>query len=393
MTRRLVVEADGGSRGNPGPAGYGAVVRDPDSREALAEVAEAIGRATNNVAEYRGAIAGLRAALDLDPEAAVEVRMDSKLVVEQLSGRWQVRHPQLRPLAREASALAGRFRGGVRFTWVPRERNVHADRLANAAMDAAAAGRPWSRHEVRAEVPEPEPEPDSRPASTAGPPDRTPGWAAPAAPPTTTVLLRHGETTLSVERRFSGVGDVPLTAYGEAQARAAATRLVRRGGIDAVVSSPLARARHTAAIVAQALRLPQPRVDDDLRETDFGDWEGHTFAEVQQKWPDDVAAWLASEQVAPPGGESFAATTARVRGALARLVRRCPRQTVLVVAHVTPIKTLVRLAVAAPPVALFRMHLDACSVCEVDWYADGPAVLRLFNDAAHVTALAAPAGR
>ena len=101
MSRRLVVEADGGSRGNPGPAGYGAVVRDAVTGEVLAERAAGIGRATNNVAEYGGLIAGLTAAVELDP-AEVEVRMDSKLVVEQMSGRWQVKHPAMKPLADEA---------------------------------------------------------------------------------------------------------------------------------------------------------------------------------------------------------------------------------------------------------------------------------------------------
>ncbi len=137
MGRRLRVEADGGSRGNPGPAGYGAVVRDADSGEVLAERAAGIGTATNNVAEYGGLIAGLKAALELDP-AEVEVRMDSKLVVEQMSGRWQVKHPSMRPLAREAVALVQQL-PRVRFSWIPRAQNGHADRLANEAMDAAAA--------------------------------------------------------------------------------------------------------------------------------------------------------------------------------------------------------------------------------------------------------------
>jgi probable phosphoglycerate mutase len=132
----LVVEADGGSRGNPGPAGYGAVLRDGETGEVLAERSEGIGVATNNVAEYRGLIAGLRAAVDAGGAAAsVEVRMDSKLVVEQMSGRWKVKHPAMRPLALEAAGLVRRL-GSVRFTWVPRERNKHADRLANLAMDA-----------------------------------------------------------------------------------------------------------------------------------------------------------------------------------------------------------------------------------------------------------------
>ena len=137
--RRLVIQADGGSRGNPGTAGYGAVVLDAVSGEVLAEVSEPIGRATNNVAEYSGLVAGLRAAGKLAPGATAEVRMDSKLVVEQMSGRWQIKHPDLRPLAAQARQAA-RALGRVTYTWVPRERNTHADRLANQAMDAAAEG-------------------------------------------------------------------------------------------------------------------------------------------------------------------------------------------------------------------------------------------------------------
>src|SRR6516225_3296047 len=137
MKRRLVVEADGGSRGNPGTAGYGAVVLDAVTGEVLAEVSEAIGHATNNVAEYSGLVAGLRAAGKLAPGAAAEVRMDSKLVVEQMSGRWKIKHPDLRPLAAQASQAA-RLLGRVTYTWVPRERNTHADRLANEAMDAVS---------------------------------------------------------------------------------------------------------------------------------------------------------------------------------------------------------------------------------------------------------------
>jgi probable phosphoglycerate mutase len=138
----LVVEADGGSRGNPGPAGYGAVLRDDETGEVLAERSEGIGIATNNVAEYQGLIAGLRAAVDVGgPAAIVEVRMDSKLVVEQMSGRWKVKHPAMRPLALEAARLVRQL-GSVRFTWVPRERNKHADRLANLAMDAQSGVTP-----------------------------------------------------------------------------------------------------------------------------------------------------------------------------------------------------------------------------------------------------------
>ena len=135
--KRVLVEADGGSRGNPGAAGYGAVVRDAVTREVLAELSAPIGRATNNVAEYSGLLAGLRAAGRLAPGAQAEVRMDSKLVVEQMSGRWRIKHPDLQVLAAEARQAA-RALGRVTYTWVPRARNTHADRLANEAMDSAA---------------------------------------------------------------------------------------------------------------------------------------------------------------------------------------------------------------------------------------------------------------
>jgi ribonuclease H / adenosylcobalamin/alpha-ribazole phosphatase len=137
MTRRLLVEADGGSRGNPGVAGYGAVVRDALTGEVLAELCDGIGHATNNVAEYSGLLAGLRAAGRLAPGGDTEVRMDSKLVVEQMSGRWRIKDPNLRVLAAQAQQAA-RALGRVTYIWVPRERNAHADRLANQAMDAVA---------------------------------------------------------------------------------------------------------------------------------------------------------------------------------------------------------------------------------------------------------------
>jgi probable phosphoglycerate mutase len=131
----VVVEADGGSRGNPGPAGYGAVVLDAGTGLVLAECSESIGVNTNNVAEYSGLLAGLRAAAELGARR-VDVRMDSKLVVEQMSGRWQVKNPALRDLVRTAVRLRQAF-DEVTFTWVPREQNKRADKLANQAMDRA----------------------------------------------------------------------------------------------------------------------------------------------------------------------------------------------------------------------------------------------------------------
>jgi probable phosphoglycerate mutase len=142
--RRLVIEADGGSRGNPGVAGYGALVRDPSTGSVLVELAEPLGQASNNVAEYSGLLAGLRAVLDLDPGADVRVKMDSKLVVEQMSGRWKIKHEDMRRLALEARDLCAEISeagGSVDFEWIPREKNKDADALSNDAMDGKSVHR------------------------------------------------------------------------------------------------------------------------------------------------------------------------------------------------------------------------------------------------------------
>ncbi|MFF8398373.1 bifunctional RNase H/acid phosphatase [Streptomyces sp. NPDC016172] len=530
--REFIVEADGGSRGNPGPAGYGAVVSDAATGETLRETAEYIGVATNNVAEYRGLLAGLHAARELDPAATVHVRMDSKLVIEQMSGRWKIKHPDMKPLAAQAARVFPP--GRVTYEWMPRERNKHADRLANEAMDAGARGEQWSEAESTAEldtageaggagaaggagtygsaagaVP-PEPpgdaaagaarvrgalaesrasaaavgsDPDAARASTApgrgvpagaasrpatddadaraaravegarapqadadGEPRAAravegaratqadadgdtraakadtdaradaraakadaetrvaravkagadtraaktvaaPGWApADMGAPATFVLLRHGETLLTPQKRFSGSGgtDPSLSDTGREQAERAAAMLARRGTIQAVVSSPLARTRETAGIVAARLGL-DVGIDDGLRETDFGAWEGLTFAEVRERHPEDLNAWLASPDAEPTGGgESFAATATRLAATRDKLVAAHAGRTVLLVTHVTPIKTLVRLALGAPPESLFRMELSAASLSVVAYYADGNASVRLLNDTSYL---------
>ncbi|MFF1406205.1 bifunctional RNase H/acid phosphatase [Streptomyces sp. NPDC058294] len=564
--REFIVEADGGSRGNPGPAGYGAVVCDAATGQTLAEAAEYIGVATNNVAEYRGLLAGLRAAHALDPSAPVHVRMDSKLVVEQMSGRWKIKHPAMKPLAAEARSVFPPDQ--VTYEWIPRERNKHADRLANEAMDAGAKGEQWSPSRSRADLatgtdggtrttpaaraasaatatsaapaargalateaasatqamatsatsvtsvnsvaeatraasttsaapvgdsaaatsadaaPGADAAPAASPAASAdpthsgapaanlaasadpthpadpahsadpaGPADpalsadaarerradpagkspagptgersagparerragaaasapreaapsagqppatpgdterRTsaPGWSA--APdlgaPATFVLLRHGETPLTPQKRFSGSGgtDPSLSGAGREQARRVAEALARRGTVQAVVASPLARTRETAAIVADRLGL-DVTIEDGLRETDFGAWEGLTFGEVRDRYPDDLNAWLADPEARPTGGgESFADTAIRIAATRDELVAAHAGRTVLLVTHVTPIKTLIRLALGAPAKSLFRMELSAASLSAVAYYADGNASVRLFNDTSHL---------
>lgn len=208
-------------------------------------------------------------------------------------------------------------------------------------------------------------------------------WTAAQGEPAVTLLLRHGQTPMSVQKRYAGRSDVPLTDAGVAQAAAAAKRL-EPAGIDAIVASPLQRTVQTAEQVAGVTGLPVV-TEEGFRETDFGDWEGLTFAEVRERWPSEMAAWLADSQVAPPGGESFAEVSERVTAALHRVLAGRTGQRILIVSHVTPIKTLVAAALLAPPAALYRMHLDVAALCEIDWYADGPAVLRSFNDTAHLS--------
>jgi broad specificity phosphatase PhoE len=208
-------------------------------------------------------------------------------------------------------------------------------------------------------------------------------WVPAQGEPTVTVLLRHGQTPMTVQKRYAGLSDAPLTEVGVQQAVAAGKRLAS-AGLTAIVTSPLQRAVRTAEEVAAATGAPV-EADEGFRETDFGAWDGLTFAEVRQRWPAELAAWLADPSVAPHGGESFADVSTRVTAALRRVLSGYQGQTVLIVSHVTPVKTLVAAALLAPPAALYRMHLDVAALCRLDWYADGPAVLRSFNDTGHLS--------
>ena len=379
--RSVVIEADGGSRGNPGPAAYGAVLRDADTGEVIAEDARTLGIASNNVAEYSGLIAGLRLAERFAPDAEIEVRMDSKLVVEQMSGRWKIKHPDMRPLAMVANRLAP---FGTTYTWVPREQNKYADRLANEALDGKRDGVT-----VVAGVEEVEPpgattdEPDSLIEEVESPEGR--GWAAPGTAPTTLVLLRHGVTLHTAGKRFSGGlgGDnPPLSEEGRAQVRAAAQWLQSiRDRIDAVVCSPVRRTRESAEIVAHELGVPLEE-EPGFAEMEFGDWDGLTFVEVAEQDRAGLDAWLADLDATPPGGESFRAVEKRVLAGLDRVLADHAGRTVVVVSHVTPIKTLVAHVVRAPLDAVFRMELSPASVTVLSFYPDREGVkgsLRLFN--------------
>jgi probable phosphoglycerate mutase len=209
------------------------------------------------------------------------------------------------------------------------------------------------------------------------------GWSNPQAAATLTILLRHGDTRLSPEHRFSGLSDEPLSADGARQVSAAAHRLASGAPIDAIVSSPLPRASATAAIVAGELGRT-PATDDDLRETDFGEWEGLTFTEIQDRWPETVVAWQHDPQQAPPGGESFDATARRVDRACERILEKHQGQTVLVVSHITPIKILLCRALGAPLLAMYRFYLGSACINEIQWHGSDYAAVRKVNDTSHL---------
>jgi probable phosphoglycerate mutase len=208
-------------------------------------------------------------------------------------------------------------------------------------------------------------------------------WTGNRGGPTRLLLLRHGQTALSVQRRYSGRGNPELTEVGRGQAADAARYLAQKGGISAVISSPLQRAHATATAAADALGL-SVAVDENLTETDFGEWEGLTFPEAAKSHPDVHGRWLRDTSLAAPGGESFDEVGQRVQRARDRIVAEHPGATVLVVSHVTPIKTLLRLALDAGPTILHRVHLDLASLSIAEFYPDNGASVRLVNDTSYL---------
>ncbi len=353
MAREFVVTADGGSRGNPGPAAYGATVS--EGGVLLAELYDLIGIASNNVAEYSGLIAGLKKAHELDPQAKIHVKMDSKLVVEQMSGRWQIKHPTMRELANEARSIHSM--GLITFQWIPREENSHADRLANKALDEGvpASSKPILNYLTERLVSD--------------------------EVPTTIWFVRHGETTLTPSRRFSGTGpmDPPLTDTGIAQAASIAKELAARKP-DVLIASPLMRTTMTAKEVADATGL-EPIFDDLWVECDFGEWEGLTPTEVGEKYPEEWVGWLSSLTYRPGGGESYAEVYSRVVAGITDLVEQYPGKKICVVTHNIVIRAVATYAMNASLESMYYVDILPCSITTVAvWPSDGLRALKSLSE-------------
>jgi len=382
--QKLIVEADGGSRGNPGPSGSGAVVIDAETGLVITEISTFGGIATNNVAEYKAVLAGLIEAFKHNPSASVTVRMDSKLVVEQMSGKWKIKHPDMQALGIEVQKLiSGR---DVTWVWIPREQNTLADALANEAMDSEVN---VVRHLDNREIPSTasiEYNP-TFPSSVRAPGETT-------EPLTTLILVRHGRTPLTEEHKISGgTGDDPsLSELGRADA-AAVAQLVSsfgRTGTFAhvpaptvVVSSPMKRTLETAKLIAEKLNA-EVILEDKLREISFGDWDGHTNDEVKRLWSEEFSSWRGSWELSPPNGESLAAFDERIRVARESLLEKFAGKTVVVVAHVMPIRGFISLALDAGASGYWVTQVAPCSVTVVRQWGTEHSELVTTNFTGHL---------
>ena len=372
---KLIIEADGGSRGNPGLSGAGAVVIDAASGNILREISEAVGIATNNVAEYSAVIFALEVAFEIDPAAEIVVRMDSKLVVEQMSGRWKIKHPDMLALgARVQQLISGKK---VEFVWIPREQNVLADALANKAMDGepaptAAAGE--FNHVAPSSIRAPQ---------------------SSVAEATTLIMVRHGRTALTESRKISGGdGENPdLSELGNKDAAEVALELARVGSSGAfsflakpvvVIHSPVKRAAQTASKIAQKLSAELVELAD-LREIGFGDWDGLTNEELFVGHETQYQAWRGSYDVAPPNGESLKDFDVRVNRSLDFILDKFAGKTVVVVAHVMPIRGLLRIANDASVAGYWRVDLGPASISIARFWGREGAEIVCVNSTSHLS--------
>jgi len=391
---RFILEADGGSRGNPGPAGSGAVVIDAASGEVLAEVARYIGVATNNVAEYRALIAGLEVCRQLDPDAKVDVRMDSKLVIEQMSGRWKIKHVGMKDLAAEARELAiGRVHA---FKWIPREQNTLADAVANRAMDEMSdSTNIFAGTQTTSSGNEQTSAPMAAvaefnlelPSSV-----RAPGGVTKKL--TTLVLVRHGRTALTETKKISGSGGAnPSLSLAGRDDAAKVARAIAQIGVSgqwahlkrptAIVTSPILRAIETADAIGRPLGIT-PEVIDGLAEISFGVWDGLTNEEAREWYPEVFEQWRGSWQVSPPGGESLSDFDQRVMQAKDFILEKHEGETVVVVSHVMPTRGFIRSAFDAGISAYWRPQIAPCSMSVLRLWGSESAEILAVNATSHL---------
>lgn len=362
----IIAYADGASRGNPGLASYGAVIYQDDME--IARLNGALGIATNNVAEYSGVIAILEHTATHFPNSELHVRMDSKLVVEQLSGRWKIKSPDMAQLAIKARSLIGNRK--VTFEWVPREQNSVADALANQALDAPNE----SRFEPALAM--------TQPKSIRAPRQ--------SVEPTTVFAIRHGHTQSTESGLISGSSDDPsLSELGFQEADAVAAilpELARRFDLalpSKVIHSTQLRATQTARAVAESLNAGM-HSSERLREISFGDWERYSMGELERDISHEIENWRGSMTQKPPGGESVADLENRVLAELTEQILANPGGSIAVVAHMMPMRAIARKALVAGVDVSWSLQFQPASVSIYRFFGTEFAETFTLNYCAHL---------
>lgn len=362
----IIGYADGASRGNPGLASYGAVIYQDDVE--LVRLRAKLGVATNNFAEYSGVIAILEYLNLHFPSTPVLIRMDSKLVVEQLSGRWKIKSPDMMELAIKARGLIGSR--DVNFEWIPRELNSVADALANEALDSEESLTDSAQLSVH------------QPKSIRAPRQHI--------EPTVVYAIRHGHTSSTESGLISGSSDDPSLSelgFTEADLVASAIQtLAKRFDLDLperIYHSTQLRATQTAARIAD--RIPAQLIpSDQLREIGFGEWERLSMGELEHEISTEIESWRGSMTMRPPAGESVADLEARVLGELTRAVEDNPGKSICLVAHMMPMRAIARKALKASPEVSWSMQFAPASVSIYRFFGTEFAETFTINYCAHL---------
>lgn len=365
---KIILQADGASRGNPGPAAFGAVILD-ENRNLLKELFAPLGEQTNNFAEYSAVIAGLEFISNNYSSVSLVIEMDSKLVIEQLAGRWKVNSSTLQELrARAFTLLAGM---DYELVWIPREQNSLADSAANKALDGVLG--------TVIEIPEGVAQPRSIRANRQ------------TILPTTIVLVRHGHTEHTEQNLISGSqGEDPaLSALGLAEASAAAeevNKLLDFYGLPSIYEiyhSPQQRARETAQSIAHRNQI-RLKADPRLKEIGFGDWEAVSMDEIESRNPELVSKWRESATVSPPNGESINELELRVGEALREIILGNQGKTIGIVTHMMPCRAIAKKALATTIRAHWSIQFAPASISIFRFYGMEFAESFVINSCGHL---------
>lgn len=376
----LLIQADGASKGNPGPASYGAVLL-TSSGDLVREVNGRLGVATNNQAEYHAVLAGLEAASKYfeshGGSRRLHIQMDSKLVIEQLSGRWKIKNSDLQQLAIRAQQLLRTFE--VTLEWIPRELNSLADELANRALTpngvvAEGVGDFIEQIEVEVEV---------QPKSIRAPRQHK--------EPVVVWAIRHGHTAMTESGLISGGdADPGLSEFGLLEADRIAGEMFRLAELfelplpTRLLHSPQRRAVQTAN--AMLKHIPMTRDErGELREIGFGEWEGISMTNLEAPVQELIAQWRGSVEFRPPGGESVADLDQRVSGVLHEAL--ASTEPLAIVAHMMPMRAIYRLATKAPMQAHWNLNFLPASISVYRFFGLDFAEVFAVNSTTHLERL------